>query len=302
MKSTLSLVVSAYNEEKKIGDCLKSVFSIADEIIVVDNTSIDTTVKIAKSYKAKVYTRENNLMLNINKNFGFEKATKDWILNLDADEEITEELMKEIEEILHLDIHTAKKGYWIPRKNIIFGKWIQHGFWWPDKQMRLFQKGFGVFPCKHVSEYISVEGELGECTNPYIHHNYDSITQYLLKLERYTTNECDALIETKYQYTWFDAIRFPLSDFLKVYFAQESYKDGLHGLILAFLQAFYSFVVFTKLWEREQFPQKSVSFSSVIGELKRAQKEFIYWILTARIKSTNGLGKIILKLKRRFYV
>jgi glycosyltransferase involved in cell wall biosynthesis len=241
-------------------------------------------------------------MLNINKNFGFEKATKDWILNLDADEEITEELLKEIGEILELDKNASKKGYWIPRKNIIFGKWIQHGFWWPDKQLRLFQRGFGSFSCKHVSEYISVEGELGECINPYIHHNYDSITQYLLKLERYTTNETDALIETHYQYSWYDAIRFPLSDFLKVYFAQESYKDGLHGLVLALLQSFYSFIVFTKLWEKESFPQKSVSLQSVLGEMKRAKKEFIYWILTAKIKSTHGLQKIILKMKRRFYV
>lgn len=298
----LTVVVSAYNEEKKIGACLKSVQAIADEIVVVDNGSSDQTVKIAKSLKAKVFNRENNLMLNINKNYGFEHATGDWILNLDADEEITEELKEEIRAIIQSDREKAKKGYWIPRKNIIFGKWIQYGFWWPDRQLRLFQRGFGKFPIKHISEYIAVDGEIGELVHPYIHHNYDSITQYLLKLERYTTNEADALKETQYQYSWYDAIRFPLSDFLKVYFAQEAYKDGLHGLVLSMLQAFYSFIVFTKLWENENFPQKPVTLPSVIEELKRAKKEFCYWILTSNMKTSHGFNKLVLKIKRRFFV
>ena len=302
MKNILSVVISAYNEEKKIGLCLSSVASLADEIIVIDNSSTDQTIKIAKSYKATVYKKENNLMLNINKNYGFEKAKGTWILNLDADEEVTEELKDEIQHIVELDIPQAKKGYWISRKNIIFGKWIQHGFWWPDKQLRLFQKGFGIFPCKHISEYILVDGEMGELAHPYVHHNYDSVSQYLLKLERCTTSEAIALKETQYQYSWYDAIRFPLSDFLKVYFAQESYKDGLHGLVLSFLQAFYSFIVFTKLWEKENFPQKSVSFHSVLGEMDRAKKEFMYWILTSKVKVSGGMNKLILKIQRRFYV
>jgi len=302
MKHTLTVVISAYNEEKKLGTCLSSVANLADEIIVIDNSSPDGTAKTAKSFKATVYKRENFDMLNINKNYGFEKATGDWILNLDTDEEITEELKTEIQGILDLELTYAKKGYWIPRKNIIFGKWIQHGFWWPDKQLRLFQRNFGKFPCKHVSEYISVDGETGELNHPYIHHNYDSITQYLLKLERYTTNESDVLRETKYQYSWFDAIRFLLSDFLKVYFAQEAYKDGLHGLVLSLLQAFYSFIVFTKLWEKEDFPQKPVAFDSVLEELKRGRKEFSYWILTSKINASRGFYKLILKIQRRLFV
>lgn len=92
----LSVVISAFNEEKKIEDCLKSV-SFADEIIFVDNSSTDQTLKIAKKYNSKIFTRENNPMLNINKNFGFSKAKNDWILSLDADERISPELAKEIQ-------------------------------------------------------------------------------------------------------------------------------------------------------------------------------------------------------------
>jgi glycosyltransferase involved in cell wall biosynthesis len=302
MKQTLSVVISAYNEEKRLSACLSSVTGFADEIIVVDNSSLDQTAQIAKKFKASVYKRENILMLNTNKNYGFEKATGTWILNLDGDEVVTDELKEEISLIMHNDVKDMRKGYWIPRKNIIFGKWIQHGFWWPDRQLRLFQRGYGVFPCKHISEYIAVDGDVGELSNPYIHYNYDSISQYLLKLERCTTSEAIALQETKYQYSWYDAIRFPLSDFIKIYFAQKSYKDGLHGLVLSILQAFYSFVVFTKLWEQDGFPQKPVTFQSIVEELKRARKEFAYWIFTSKITSASGLRKLILKCKRRFYV
>src|SRR5258708_4824727 len=97
--STISVVISAYNEEKNIKDCLESV-KWADEIIVVDNSSIDKTVEIAKKMGAEVIKRENNLMLNVNKNFGFTKAKSEWILNLDADERASEELSDQIKKVI----------------------------------------------------------------------------------------------------------------------------------------------------------------------------------------------------------
>jgi len=300
MKHTLSVVISAYNEEKKLETCLSSVVNFADEILVIDNTSSDKTVKIAESFKAKVFIKENNLMLNINKNYGFEKAGGDWILNLDADEEVTGELKNEIQTILKSDMTQAKKGYWIPRKNIIFGKWIQYGLWWPDKQMRLFQRGSGKFQCRHIHEYIQIEGEMGDLTNPYIHYNYDSISQYLQKLERCTTSEALALKESQYQLSWFDALRFPLSDFIKIFFAQNGYRDGLHGLVLSLFQGFYSFIVFTKLWEMEQFSQKSVTLPTMLEELKKQKHELSYWITSVKIReSRNIFYTILLKIKRR---
>lgn len=302
MKHTLSVVVSAYNEASKIGQCLSSV-SFADECIVVDNTSLDETAKIAKKHGATVYTRPNQLMLNINKNYGFEKARSEWILNLDGDEEVTPELAKEIKTLLAKPESELKHGYWIARKNIIFGKWIQHGVWWPDRQLRLFARKYGKFPCKHIHEYISIDGPTGELKEPYIHHNYDTVSQYLTKLERCTTSEAIALKEASYQLTWQDAIRFPLSDFLKLYFAQAGYKDGLHGLVLALFQAFYSFTVFAKLWEAEKFPDKTMTLGAVKKELKKGHHDVSFWMASSEINDTSGvLPKTLLKIKRRLHV
>src|SRR3989344_6118283 len=127
----VSVVISAYNEEKLLENCLKSV-TWADQVIVVDNNSTDDTAKIAKKYADEVYSCPNNLMLNVNKNYGFSKATGDWILSLDADERVTDELKKEITNVVKND---EIAGYWIPRKNIIFGKWIEHTGWYPDYQL-----------------------------------------------------------------------------------------------------------------------------------------------------------------------
>jgi glycosyltransferase involved in cell wall biosynthesis len=302
MKHTLSVVISAYNEEAKIGNCLDSI-PFADEYIVIDNTSSDKTAIVAKKHGAIVYTRPNQLMLNINKNYGFEKATSEWILNLDADEELTPELGKEIKVLLEKPSEELHHGYWISRRNMIFGKWIQHGVWWPDKQLRLFAKQYGKFLCKHIHEYIEVDGTTADLIHPYIHHNYDSVAQYLTKLERCTTSEALALEESAYQLTWQDAIRFPLSDFLKLYFAQRGYKDGLHGLVLALFQAFYSFTVFAKLWEIQKFPDKTMTLGAIKEEIQQGSKDVSYWVTSSEIHTASNIfTKIFLKIKRRMHV
>lgn len=298
--ATLTVVISAWNEEAKIKRCLSSV-SWADEIIFVDNSSTDNTSDIAKQFTSKVFKRPNNPMLNINKNFGFSKATSDWVLSLDADEEITKELAGEIRSAMNEK--SEKVGYWIPRKNILFGKWIKHGLWWPDKQMRLFKREKGKFPGIHVHEYLSVDGPTGELYEPYIHYNYETISQFLRKMDTiYTESEVQKHLSTNYQVSWYDAIRFPISDFVKIYFAQNGYKDGLHGLVLSMLQAFYSFIVFAKLWEKSKFIQIDTPLSSVANELHGAQKEMNYWIISAKEKeSSSQITRLFLKIKRRIF-
>ncbi|MEK7129799.1 MAG: glycosyltransferase family 2 protein [Patescibacteria group bacterium] len=301
----ISVVISARNEEDKLDRCLASV-AWADEVIVVDNESTDASVSIAKRHNATVYQRQNNLMLNVNKNFGFEKAQGRWILSLDADEEVTPELAKEIQKkTKNSELRTQNSnivGYWMPRKNIIFGKWIQHGLWWPDKQLRLFQHGKGRFPCAHVHEYLEVDGPTGELQVPYVHHNYETISQFIRKMDTiYTESEVQKLVRTKYQLVWFDAIRFPVSDFVKVFFAQEGYKDGLHGLVLAMLQACYSFVVFAKLWERKKFQQENISLNMLSSEIKRNTHDIRYWMFTAHIRNAPSmLKKVWWKALRRY--
>ena len=297
MKQSLTVVVSAYNEEKTIARCLASV-SFADEIVVVDNASQDKTGEVAKKFTKKIFVRPNQLMLNANKNFGFEKVTKDWILNLDADEEIPSPLVKEILTCIHSN--PIENGFWIQRKNFSFGKWIQHGLWWPDKQIRLFRRDKGKFPCVHIHEYIRVEGSVGDLAEPYLHYNYESIRQYLMKIDRASTSEALSLQEMRYQLTWHDAIRFPFSDFLKIYFAQRGYKDGLHGLVLALFQAFYSFCVFAKAWEMQGFTERDVAPEAIAKELQGRGREAQYWILSMMIgESKNYFSKIKRKIERK---
>ncbi|MBI4062460.1 glycosyltransferase family 2 protein [Candidatus Gottesmanbacteria bacterium] len=294
----VSVVISAFNAQGSLDRSLKSV-RWASEIILVDNGSTDNTVQQAKKYGAKIFSRENNPMLNVNKNFGFEKAEGDWILSLDSDEEVPRTLASEIEGAIN---DPSVVGYWIPRKNIIFGKWIRHGLWWPDKQLRLFHRGRGKFPCKHVHEYLDVDGPTGELQEPYIHYNYTSVSQFIHKMDAiYTESEVQKLTRTGYQVSWMDAVRFPVSDFVKIFFAQRGFKDGLHGLVLALLQSFYSFIVFAKLWERAKFVDIELSLPQVTRELHERGREVRYWTKTAEIEQernpiTRGWKRLVRKL------
>jgi len=295
----ISAVISAFNEEKNITDCIKSVANLADEIIVIDNESSDKTAEIAKKYGAKLFSKPNNLMLNINKNFGFSKANNDWIFNLDADERSTPELDCEIKQTVNSN--KQDNGYWIPRKNIIFGKWIKHSIWWPDEQLRLFRNGKGKFQNKHIHEYLEVEGETGHLLNPIIHENYNSITQFLYKLDKiYTVNEAESFLNSGKEINWTDSLKWPLSDFLKTYFSEKGYKDGLHGLVLSILQAFYAEVTFAKIWEKQGFKEKEITPSEFFKISKSMLKEFNYWLATMEIEDTkNPVRRLLLKIKRK---
>lgn len=301
-KPLLSVVISAFNEEDKIKDCLDSLKNLAPEIIFVDNSSSDKTPYIAKRYTGKVFTVKNNPMLNVNKNYGFLRATGDWILSLDADERVTPELAGEIESRI-MNHESRISGYWIPRKNIIFGKWIQHSIWHPDYQLRLFRNGKGKFPEKHVHEYLMVEGKTEQLKNHLEHINYTTVSQFIYKMDKiYTESEAEKVISKGKQLGWIEAIRFPVNDFLKTFFTQKGYKDGLHGLVLSILQALYAEVVFAKVWERQGFrKENSPAFlKEIYNEFIRISYEFKYWFLTCMLDETkNPLKKVVYKLARK---
>ena len=195
----ISVCLATFNEEKNIKACLESV-KWADEIIIVDGTSTDKTVKIAQKYTPKIIVRENPLMFHLNKQKAFEAATKDWILYLDADERVDEKLKKEI-------LAAVKKkgfsGFWMPRKNIIFGKWIKHSLWSPDYQLRLFRRGKAFLPCKSVHEQPKLTGKAGYLKNPLIHENYQTVSQYVEGLNNlYTENDLRVYLRKKKKIYW----------------------------------------------------------------------------------------------------
>ena len=297
MKPTISVAIVTFNEEKHLKDCLESV-RWANEIVVIDGTSLDNTVKIAKQTVAKVFVVPNQSLMKKNMNLAFEKCTGDWIFSLDADERITPELKEEIERTISKE-NTAT-AYRVPRKNIIFGKWIEHSRWYPDLQLRLFKRGKGKFPAKHVHEELEVDGNIGELNNAILHLNWVTVSDFLLRFDSYTTREAEKLITEGREIVWQDSIKMPVDEFLSRYFFGQGYKDGLHGLVLAILMAFYMEVTFAKIWERRGFWQRDVSFGELDKQMSQSAKDYKYWLLTEGMKQTKNPLKIFSnRLKRK---
>lgn len=299
-KIKLSVVISAYNEEKRIRDVLESVY-FADEIIFVDNESTDSTKKIAQEFAAKIFTRPNFQILNKNKNFGFLKASNEWILNLDADEIVTPELRDEIISVISKPNNID--GYLIPRKNMILGKWMEHTGWYPDYQPRLFKKGKGKFAEKHVHEKIVFTGKTENLKNPMIHNSYSSLDQFLQKMmTNYTISEAENLIAKGYEPKLIDSLLFPANEFLKRFFLEEGYKDGAHGLVLSCLMAFYHFVVFARVWEMKNYPDHEDALGVFHDGASRVANETDYWMNYEKEKTMPPTKRIFSKVKRKFHM
>ncbi len=296
MKQSLSIVFSVHNEERLFEEALKSIKDFADEIIVVDNESSDKTIQIGKKYTKNIYKHKNTPnSLNTPKNYGFSKAKSDWVLSLDADERVSPELAKEIRSVISA---TSVNGYWIPRKNKVFGKWLTSGIWWPDYQRRLFRRGKGKFQALHNHEILEVDGDSQYLINPLKHFSYTSIIQYVEKFTyTYLENEVENQIAKGKKVSWYDAIRMPSSDFVINFFVRQGYKDGLHGLILAMLQMFYMFLVFARIWERQGSPvYESEHFTDeVTKELVRSKSEYLHWYWLSK---NTFLLRVFRKVKR----
>lgn len=300
--SKISIVISAFNEEKNIERCLKSL-SFADEIIVVDHESSDETAEIARKYTKKVFEQKNiSAEIDLQKNFGFTKATGDWILSIDADEEVSGELAKEIKTVIKNQESTVN-GYWIPRKNIIFGKFIENTGWFPDPQLRLFRKGKGKYVKAHVHEPLQLEGESAYLKQFLIHYHYQTISEFLKKtINIYAPNEAKEYLDKGYQFSYFDAIRFPLNEFLSRFFARKGYKDGFHGLMLSLLMAFYHFIIFACLWENQGFKEydKDDFLKDTDKEFQRAGKEIAFWITKEKLEMLrNPLRRNLQKISNK---
>ena len=297
MKGKISAVITAFNEESKIEDCLKSV-RFCDEIIFIYAESRDNTVNIVKKYKAKVFSRKNNPMLNVNKNFGFSKASNKWILSLDSDERVSDGLREEILGILENDANKIN-GYYIPRRNYIFGKWVKYTGWYPDFQLRLFRNGKGKFEEKHIHEMIKIDGKTDYLKSDILHLNYENISQFLKKTESYTQNEAEQLLSAGYVFDWKDCLRMPVKEFLSRFFAREGYKDGLHGLILSLLMAFYHLIIFARIWENTKFEEySSGNFLKETGsELSKIRRELSFWFKKAKMDNIrNPINKNLQRL------
>ncbi|MEK7127483.1 MAG: glycosyltransferase family 2 protein [Patescibacteria group bacterium] len=286
----ISVAITSFNEEKNIERCLKSVKDIADEIIIVDEKSTDNTVKIAKKYTDKIFLVDHDPMFHKHKQLALDKCTNEWILQIDCDEELSPEL---IEEINNLDF--TAEAYKIPRKSLIFGKWFEHTGWYPDYQVKLVKKG-AYYPCKSLHEDMVVDGEIKILTNDLLHYNYASVEQFIDRMNKYTTDDAEFINKPV---VWTDAIKFPVDEFLKRFFFWEGYKDGLHGLVLSLLKAADREIVFAKLWERQGHPEL-VSGSILklfYQEVKKSTRDYNYWKM---VIEQNPMKKLILRCRNKF--
>lgn len=295
----ISVVINVVKEEIEVlPRALASVTDWADETVLVDSTASEDLVPIAKKYNAKVYKHVRVPYVEVARNFGISKVSNDWVLVLDPDEEVTKILADKIKRIS--ESSPSVDYYRVPRKNIIFGKWIRHSRWWPDYNIRFFRKG-------HVSwnELIHAvpitSGKGGDLEpkedNALVHFHYGSVEQYVERMNRYTTALSQNKIAEGYKFFWGDLIRKPVNEFLSRYFQGEGYKDGLHGLVLAGLQAFSELILYLKVWQKNKFEDVHADIEEVVGELKEVEGDFHYWQADSLLKEVGGIKH---RIKRKF--
>lgn len=240
----ISVIIITLNEEENIRACLESV-KWADEILVSDSGSADKTVQICNEYGAKVYIDEWH-GFGKQKNLIAGRAKNNWILNVDADERIIIDLKKEIELALNSD---GCEGYNIPRKNFFGDKWIRHCGWHPDYNLRLYRKDKGQFNERAVHEAVQINGKTGCLKSPLEHYTYKNISDYLKRMDRYSTLAAEEMMKKGRTSGFLDLTLRPCAAFLKMFLLKKGFMDGYAGLVLSGLYSSYTFSKYAKLWE-----------------------------------------------------
>jgi glycosyltransferase involved in cell wall biosynthesis len=265
----ITAVVHTYNEEKNIEACLETLRWV-DELIVVDMYSTDRTAEIARRYTGKVLLFENMGYADPARDFAIQQATKDWILFVDADERVTEQLKKEIIEIALTNqrqnnlvieptnllkvIHSVQTpdygAYKIPIADFMFGRWVQNG---PgaahmQRQTRLLRKGKCSWPVE-VHSYPQVQGAIGLLEGNLLHLSHLEVSNFVGKLNKYTSFQAQERFTEGKKYSWLNTFLVTFSQFFNVYIKQKAYKEGAHGIVITFLMVFYTFTYRAKLWE-----------------------------------------------------
>lgn len=299
MQPKISVVLNTLNDEKIIEQAIKSV-SFADEVIVCDMHSGDETVNVAKKLGAKVFFHKKEEFVEPARNFAISKASNEWILILDADEEIPETLAKRLQEIVS---KTKQIDYVrMARKNLIFGHLIKHSGWWPDYNIRFFRKGKVRWtnkihrPPETLGQGLDLPAEEKYAV---IHHSYETIPQFLDRMSRYTKIEAEQLHKEGYKFDWKDLFEKPMGEFLSRFFASEGYKDGLHGLALSLLQAFSFVVVYLRVWEMEGFKSQELGLSEFKQLSRESGAEIDYWLKYANL-SKNTFKRFFQRIKDTF--
>ena len=239
----LSVVLATYNEEENLPRCLDSVKDLAYEIVIVDGTSKDKTVEIARKYQAKVLVTTNPPNFHINKQKAIDRATGDWVLQLDADEVVSRELSEEIKKVLASG--GKENGYWMPRKNFFLGRFLMKGGQYPDYTVRLYRKGKGELPQKDVHEQAVIEGKVGYLKEALLHYPYKDFAFYRKKWMRYNhlfaSQIHDEMKGKNILLKIFLGVGYLLAKpahwILTAYGRHKGFMDGWQGLVFAIMSA-----------------------------------------------------------------
>lgn len=244
--ASLSVTIITRNEAAHIEACLASV-EWADERLVVDCGSTDATVALAKRAGARVlvagwpgYAAQ--------KNFAADQATHDWILSVDADERVTPELAQEIQQLLRSS--PPRPGYRVPRLTWHLGRWFRRTDWYPDHQLRLYDRRHGRWTPRRVHESVTVGGEPGYLTRDLEHYAYRDIAHHVETMNRYTTLAADDMFDAGRRVGAPGLILHPIAAFLRNYVLKGGILAGVPGLIVSTMNAYYVFLKMAKLWER----------------------------------------------------
>jgi glycosyltransferase involved in cell wall biosynthesis len=297
---SLSIVVNTRNVADTLARTLESIKNLADEIVIVDMKSDDDTLKVAKKFTDKIFDFENVGYVEPARNYAISKATSEWILILDADEEIGSELADQIRSITSSD--SSAVAYLIPRKNLVFTQWLKTAGWWPDHQLRLFKKG-SVEWSDQIHSQPKVTGQTktlpAEEKFAIIHHNYQSLEQFVEKLNNYTSHEVD-FRKTTMEFTPAAVVKAFKTELFSRLFQHKGIDGGMHGTSLSFLQAMYEVIVILKQWQRAGFTPTENDQQLAIEELQKFQKDLNYWIADWHCRHDTGLNKIIWFFRRKF--
>jgi glycosyltransferase involved in cell wall biosynthesis len=240
MKITATII--ALNEERNIARAIESL-RCSDEILLIDSGSVDRTVELAENLGVRVIEAGWRGFAG-QKNWAAEQASNDWILSLDADEALSEALEAEIWNLKKAG--PQFDAYTVPRLARYLGKWILHSGWYPDRKVRLYNRQKASWVGDFVHESVRVHGRVGHLESNLLHFTCDSLSEHIKTLDRYTTLAAQEIAARKMKVPLLRLIVDPVWTFTKTYFLQRGFLDGLEGLTIAYMAAFYTFLKYSK--------------------------------------------------------
>lgn len=257
-KHKLSVVLATFNEEANIRRCLEAVKNLTDDLVVVDGSSTDNTVKIAKHLGAQVISTSNKPIFHINKQLAMNEAKGEWVLQLDADEVVDDELKQSIRDIVSSD--SEFDAFWIKRKNYFLGKFLTKGGQYPDMVIRLYRNGKARLPQKDVHEQMEVDGTIGIVDGHLLHYNAPTFKRYIANANSYTSLTAHNMKQNGLTVGLIHDLQYlfwkPVWTFLKIFFRHKGYRDGFPGFVFALFSGLHFSLAYMKLADLNRYESR----------------------------------------------